>query len=413
MHPFKFKVLLLLHIFFSSLALSLLYPDTLTESQTILSADSDANSYFGFDVSVEDDTMLVTEMPSDDAKIFEYTLESDTRTWKFTAKVCEGCRADAISMNGNVAAYGNILLGSVTVLRRQQSGQEWVQESVLTSSQATKDDFFGEVIAVSSKNTDIIVTGSSFRSSRSSGLYAGAFTIFESNGGPWKEVTDLVPSNAVVYSFCGSAVAVFGDIVIVSCDEDSLSKYSTEGVIYFYEKAQSGQWIESSRLVALDSADGDFFGSYLKISDSVLAVGANGVTSPQADWTGAVYLFELQGGVWTQRSKFVPPSDILVSNEDYYYFGISVAFTNDTLVIGAYGDADASSGNYNNYAGAAYCYKKGVDGTWVFNSKLLRSSRYYRERVGESVGIAAKNVLILSANGFNDNDGAVLSFSMP
>lgn len=69
MHPFKFKVLLLLHIFFSSLALSLLYPDTLTESQTILSADSDANSYFGFDVSVEDDTMLVTEMPSDDGKI--------------------------------------------------------------------------------------------------------------------------------------------------------------------------------------------------------------------------------------------------------------------------------------------------------------------------------------------------------
>jgi len=53
------------------------------------------------------------------------------------------------------------------------------------------------------------------------------------------------------------------------------------GVVYFYEKAQSGEWLELSRLEALDSADGDFFGSYLKISGSVLAIGANGVTSPQ------------------------------------------------------------------------------------------------------------------------------------
>ena len=125
-----------------------------------------------------------------------------------------------------------------------------------------------------------------------------------------------------------------------------------------------------------------------------------------------MYLFELQGGVWTQHSKFEPPSDIQVSNKDYYYFGISVAFTNDSLLIGAYGDADSSSGNYYDYAGAAYCYTKGADGTWLLTSKLVRSSRFIRERVGETIGIAANNVLILSANGFDDNDGAVLSFSM-
>jgi hypothetical protein len=101
-----------------------------------------------------------------------------------------------------------------------------------------------------------------------------------------------------------------------------------------------------------------------------------------------------------------------VSNTDYYYFGISVAFTNESLVIGAYGDADLSSGSKYDYAGAAYYYTKDADGIWMLNSKLQRSSRFMRERVGQSVGIAANNVLILSADGFNYNDGAVLSFSI-
>jgi hypothetical protein len=64
------------------------------------------------------------------------------------------------------------------------------------------------------------------------------------------------------------------------------------GVVYSYEKTQSGEWVQASRLVALDSADGDFFGSYLKISDSVLAVGADGVTSPQVfDFSYVSYWF--------------------------------------------------------------------------------------------------------------------------
>jgi hypothetical protein len=99
-------------------------------------------------------------------------LETD-KTWTFTGKVCEGCRADAIGMHGDVAAYGNLFLGTVTVVRRKQPGQEWIQESVLESSQATPDDFFGYVVAVSSEITDIVVTGSSFRSSKANGFYSG------------------------------------------------------------------------------------------------------------------------------------------------------------------------------------------------------------------------------------------------
>lgn len=97
-----------------------------------------------------------------------------------------------------------------------------------------------------------------------------------------------------------------------------------------------------AKLTASDGAAGDNFGVGVAISGDTLVVGAF------ADDAGAgsAYVYTRTGGVWTQQAKLTAADGV---DEDQ--FGISVAVSGDTAVVGAYGD-DATALN----SGSAYVY---------------------------------------------------------
>src|SRR5690606_16390756 len=122
-----------------------------------------------------------------------------------------------------------------------------------------------------------------------------------------------------------------------------------------------------------DAYDG--FGGSVAVSNDTIVVSANledsaatGVNGDQinnsADDAGAAYVFVRDGTTWTQQAY------IKASNTDADdYFGLRVAVSNDTIVVGALGEASAATGingdqndNSAQGAGAAYVFVNQTEG---------------------------------------------------
>lgn len=71
------------------------------------------------------------------------------------------------------------------------------------------------------------------------------------------------------------------------------------------------------------------------------------------------------------------------------YFGGSVAMSESHLVVGAFGDKD-----YGWYSGAAYVYKKDLEGNWVDEQKLISPDTFSDQRYGYAVGISGDYVFV-------------------
>ena len=146
--------------------------------------------------------------------------------------------------------------------------------------------------------------------------------------------------------FDSYAVAIDGARVAVS----TLTEDMYSGAVYIYEPV-GGVWTETGHLAPSDGVDFDYFGTALALDGNRLMVGTK-----MANSSGAVYSFELNAGTWMQEQKLVA-SDAAAND----LFGAALALQNDVLMIGAPGD-DSSAGSV---------YRFGWNGsTWVQQNKI-------------------------------------------
>jgi hypothetical protein len=107
-------------------------------------------------------------------------------------------------------------------------------------------------------------------------------------------------------------------------------------------------------LKALHPEDDDCFGISVAISGDTLVVGAYGEDTTAID-SGAVYVFVRTGSTWTQEA-FLKASNV----DAYDFFGCAVAVSGDTVVVGAHGE-DSNGTEADNslpLTGAAYVFEK-------------------------------------------------------
>ena len=98
-----------------------------------------------------------------------------------------------------------------------------------------------------------------------------------------------------------------------------------------------------TKVTASDAALGDYFGLSVALSGTTAIVGAYG-DDDAGDSSGSAYLFDTTTG--NQIAKLTA-----ADAAQYDYFGISVALSGTTAIVGAYGDDDAGS-----TSGSAYLY---------------------------------------------------------
>jgi hypothetical protein len=168
------------------------------------------------------------------------------------------------------------------------------------------------------------------------------------------------------------------------------NKNSGEGAAYVFVRSGTA-WSQQKELTASDAAAGDLFGLSVALSGSTALIGAHGKNSN----TGAAYVFVRSGTAWSQQKKLTA-SDGAADD----FFGGSVALDGQTAVIGAIGG--------NSGGGAAYVFAR--SGTaWSQQAELTASDAAHDDSFGGSVALSGKTAII-GAHNKNAGAGAAYAF---
>ncbi|NNF01618.1 MAG: HYR domain-containing protein, partial [Bacteroidia bacterium] len=165
---------------------------------------------------------------------------------------------------------------------------------------------------------------------------------------------------------------------------------------FHFEVEAPPYYNEFDKLVAGDRSPSDWFGFAVAISGDYAIVGAHREDEDSSgnntlSSAGSVYFYKKDNnGVWNLLEKAVAP-DRQVNDQ----FGYSVDIFGNYAIVGALlQDHDESGDNYLNESGAAYIYKLGSNGKWIFKQKIVASDRGALDRFSNSVAITDKYAVV-------------------
>ena len=322
--------------------------------QKLIPLDIVANDFFGVSVALSGDTVLVGS-PNDShaggsvagsAYVFTRSGSTWTQQAKLTASDAAtgqsfGVAVALVADTAVVGAYGDdhagLFSGSAYVFTR--SGTVWTQQQKLTASDAANYDRFAEAVALSGETALIGATGSG-------GTNAGAAYVFVRSSGVWTQQQKLTSSDLEDNDYFGDSVSLDGDTAVMGATGDSHAGGTSAGSAYVFTRSGT-TWAEQAKLTAFDAMSWDLCGYSVAVAGDTALVGAWGGDNAPVYGCGAAYVFTRAGAVWTQLKKLAA-SD--AANDDV--FGVAVAISADTALIGAYSDDHSSV----NDAGSAYFF---------------------------------------------------------
>ncbi|MEL6741869.1 MAG: FG-GAP repeat protein, partial [Planctomycetota bacterium] len=149
----------------------------------------------------------------------------------------------------------------------------------------------------------------------------------------------LLPVDGAATDYFGSSVAIGGTTAVVGAHTDN-DNGDDSGSAYLFDTA-TGQ--QTAKLLPADGAASDLFGRSATISGTTAVVGA-AFDDDNGDDSGAVYLFHITTG---QQIAKLLPGDGAAGDQ----FGWSLSISGTTAVVGASFDNDNG-----NDSGAAYVF---------------------------------------------------------
>ena len=180
-----------------------------------------------------------------------------------------------------------------------------------------------------------------------------------------------------------SSVSIGSNTAIVGVKNSNNNK----GAVYLYEKPEEG-WHDittwPNTLTASDGEDSDRFGNSVDICGDTIVVGAE-FENAMGYVSGSAYVFQKPSTGWTTSTE---SGKLMASDgEQYDGFGIGVAVSGDTIVIGASGV---------DLKGAIYIFEKPIVG-WMDaneNKKLIASDGAAYDGFGVNVDIDGDKIVI-------------------
>ena len=212
-------------------------------------------------------------------------------------------------------------------------------------------------------------------------------------------IDTLSAANQTLGEQFGSETAI-NDSWVMAGDYSERFNGVTSGVVFAYMNSNS-DWHFAQTIVPDDAAELDHFGISVALSESTLLVGAPGNDDDGAR-SGSAYLFQEVNGVWQQIAKLTA-SDAEAEDS----FGSDVALSGDTAVISSLYDDDDG-----NLSGSAYIFRN-VEGNWQQIAKIKAQDAEAGDQFGTDVAID-ENTVIVSArydDDFGGQSGSLYVFS--
>ena len=300
-------------------------------------------TYFGWDVAVDGDTVIVGELWGD--------------------------------------AAGVDKAGAAHVYTR--SGGLWTHRRTLVSPVPRTYERFGcsvdlhrgtAVIGADSANTPTIDN-------------TGAAYVYTGSGASWTYRQKLVASDAAWGMFFGDPVKVDRDTIVAG------ARYTDgqRGAAYVFRRAASGTWSQEAKLVATDRAAGDYFGESASVSGDVVIVGAYGCDTTGGVNAGAAYVFRRSGTAWPQLSKLTASTG--AANDQ---FGSAVAVRGGVVLVGAPADDNERGVD----AGMVYAYAARTELS-VGVTRVSGTNRYLTALAASKRGFPVGASAVVVATGEN------------
>lgn len=258
-----------------------------------------------------------------------------------------GERSRASGVDGDQRDNSQPAAGAVYVFRRVAG--VWHQEAYLKASNAQADAQFasvalhGDVLVVGASGEDSAATGVDGDQGNQDARDAGAAYVFTRSGTTWTQRAYLKASNTRAGVLFGSAVAVWGNTVVVGSPYESsgvdpdISDVEKSGAAYVFTRDSAG-WSQKAMLKALFPQVRGTFGTAIALWRDTLAIGAPHIIGPGGG-SGEVDIFERNGAGWRTPQVRIAPAP-----SDHDYFGAQLALWGDTLVAGINGDSSAATG---------------------------------------------------------------------
>ncbi len=276
------------------------------ETQTVEASDGEAGDIdrFGFSVAVDGDTLLVgaVEHGLVDTQGAVYVFDRQTSgLWVETQILLPpefdtwvmGCDVDIEGDRAAIGARGALGSGKGKVFIYERVAGAWTKTATLQppAPYSVSGDRFGVSLDLQG---DRIAVGAEFNF----GGKAFTFT-YSSVDSQWHHEATLAPGDVALSDSFGRDVALDGSTLIVGSPLHDLPVGNC-GALYVFDLV-SGAWIQTAKLTASDPTF-SLFGHSIEVVGDRLITGAP--FSMEPSYTGAAYLFERQGGDWTELAKF-------------------------------------------------------------------------------------------------------------
>lgn len=376
-------------------ALDLLQPIAPCDNGKLTASDPVASDEYGYEIALGLDAAALAahfddDMGVDAGSVYVYRRTGTSWGGEVELHASDAAAGDQfgsdVSISGDVlvvgAEAGNAGTGAAYVFR--WNGTSWIEEDILTASDAAASDRFGVAVGVSG---DAIVIGASGDDDSFSS--SGSVYVYRYNGSTWDKEQKINAFDAAQSDIFGRFVDIDGDVLVSSAPNDD-DNFSGSGSAYVY-RWNGTMWILDNKLTASDAATNDHFGQSLSLEGDRLAVGSYRSDTAGTD-AGSVYIFEWSGVSWNEQEQITA-----LDAADLSRFGQSVALSGDQLVVGAYFDNEAAV-----RAGAAYIFRKRPT-EWLQDSKFTAGDASDDDRLGFSVAAAGGFAFL----GVQKDDGGV------
>jgi hypothetical protein len=226
----------------------------------------------------------------------------------------------------------------------------------------------------------------------------------------------LKASNTEASDNFGISVAVSGDTAVIGAYRESSdatgvngdgtnNSAGSSGAAYVFTRSGT-TWSQQAYLKASNSGTNDNFGSSVAVSGDTAVIGApledSNATGVNGDGTdnsasnaGAAYVFTRSGTTWTQQAYLKASNSGATDG-----FGLSVAVSGDTAVVGAFRESSNATGvdgdgtdNSADASGAAYVFTRS-GATWSQQAYLKASNSEASDVFGRSVSLSGDTAVI-------------------
>ena len=282
------------------------------------------------------------------------------------------------NVSNSIFGHGLIVITSLLLCTMISACSTTPNEpSKLIANDGAAGDFFGFSVALSG---DTALIGALKDDDDTLGVEAGSAYVFVRSEKIWRQQAKLTAVDGAPNDTFGGNVALFDDMAVIGAMRDD-DVGENSGSVYMFTRSK-GEWSQFSKFIAADTAEGDAFGQSIALSADIMVIGAPRDDAQGKD-SGSAYVFTRSGKVWSQQAKLTATDGAAGD-----LFGISVALSGETLLVGA----DLNDEKADN-AGAAYVYTRSGN-NWIQQAKLTAADGAETDIFGVRVALSGDTALI-------------------